>query len=120
MKQKKVGFVFARAPYGSSSTRELLDLVLVASAYEQDISLFFLGAGINQLRTKQGPSAILAKNHSKVYAGLDLYDIEKCFVRASDLEHYQLQASELMLPVNELSDDEFSAQLAAQDRVVTS
>ena len=116
---KKMGFVFRSGPYGTANPREMLDLLLVASAYDQAISLFFIGEGLLHLRSGQAPAELGIKNHTKILAGLDLYDIEHLYVRQSDLKRFNLEPSALITEVILLSDPAFAAQLGAQEQVVT-
>ena len=116
---KNLAFVFTSAPYGSHYGREMLDLALAASAYDQVISLFFLGDGLFQLQKGQDPSSFYDKNPSKIFAGLDLYEIERVFVRASDLQRFNRQATDIIGSPTVLSDSQFLQAINEQDQVVT-
>ena len=46
---KKFLYVNRRAPYGTIYALESLEVVLIGAAFEQDVSLAFLGDGVYQL-----------------------------------------------------------------------
>lgn len=116
---KNLAFIFTSAPYGSQYGRELLDLALAASAYDQVISLLFLEEGLFQLYQGQNPASFQIKNPSKVFAGLELYEINRVFVRESDLARFHLRESDLLATPTVLSDSDCARLISAQDHVVT-
>jgi len=50
---KRFLYVNRRAPYGSIYALESLEVVLIGAAFEQDVSLAFLGDGVYQLTKGQ-------------------------------------------------------------------
>ena len=77
-------------PYGLSKPQETLDVILMASTFNQEVSLLFLDDGVFLLKTKQNPSSIGAKNFSAAYKALSLYGIEKVYVAADSLQQRAL------------------------------
>jgi sulfur relay (sulfurtransferase) DsrF/TusC family protein len=51
--QFKVGLIIRSGPSGGHSARDQLDVALAAASLEFELELFFLGAGIQQLRSGQ-------------------------------------------------------------------
>ncbi|GAL38167.1 tRNA 5-methylaminomethyl-2-thiouridine synthase TusC [Vibrio maritimus] len=45
-----LAFVFNSLPHASAAGREGLDALLATSAFTEDIKVFFVGDGVNQLR----------------------------------------------------------------------
>ncbi len=90
--------VFNKSRTGIAA-REQLDIGLMAAAFGQAVTLVFLGDGVYQLLADQQPEAIGAWDHSKIYAGLDLYDIKELVVEAESLAVRKLAESDLSAPV---------------------
>ncbi len=122
MKQssKKILFVQRVGPYGLSKPQETLDVILMASTFNQEVSLLFLDDGVFLLKTKQNPSSIGAKNFSAAYKALSLYGIEKVYVAADSLQQRALTPKDLMIPVTLLSTNEIIAILYGQDAIISS
>ena len=57
----------------------------IGAAFEQDVSLAFLGDGVYQLTKGQDTKGIGIKNHSKTYRALEGYDVEKLYVERESL-----------------------------------
>ena len=51
---KRFMYVNRRAPYGTIYALECLEVVLVAAAYDQDVSVVFLDDGVCQLKKEPG------------------------------------------------------------------
>lgn len=112
---KKILIINQRPPYGCSLARESLDAALAASAYEQDLSLLFIGDGVFQLKSNQDPSALEMKSLSATYPVLSLYDIEKVYVQKRALAERQLTEADLAITVQYLEDTEITQLMEAQD-----
>ena len=59
---KKFLYVNRRAPYGSIYGLESLEVVLIGAAFEQDVSLAFLGDGVFQLTKGQDTKGLEVTN----------------------------------------------------------
>ena len=64
---KRFMYVNRRAPYGTIYALECLEVVLVAAAFDQDVSVVFLDDGVCQLKKNQDTTGIGMKNFSKTY-----------------------------------------------------
>ncbi len=106
---KRVAFVFATAPHGSSAGREGLDALLATSALSDEIGVFFTGDGVFQILAGQQPAEILARDYISTFKLLALYDIENCWLCADSLRERGLNpdASEFVMKAEMLG----SAQL---------
>lgn len=117
---KRIAFVFTTAPHGVVSGREGLDALLAASAFTDDIGVFFIGDGVFQLLAGQRPEAILARDYIATFKVLPLYDIENCWLCAASLRERGLNdASAFVLPVESLEPDALRARLDSYDVVMT-
>ena len=117
---KRFMYVNRRAPHGTIYAQECLEVVLVAAAFDQDVSLVFLDDGVYQLKSNQDTSAIGTKNFSRTYAALEDFEIEKIYVEKESLQARGLTAGDLMIPVEVIAASELSVIMARQDVVISS
>ncbi|QEW06592.1 sulfurtransferase complex subunit TusC [Nitrincola iocasae] len=94
---KRFLLISRAAPYGSSAARDLLDVALTCSVFEQPVSLLLLGDALLQLLPAQNPTAIGQKNLNALQASLELYDIDAIYTDAASLAFHGLDAQQLML-----------------------
>ena len=59
---KRFMYVNRRAPYGTIYALECLEVVLIAAAFDQDVSVVFVDDGVYQLKKSQDTNAIGMKN----------------------------------------------------------
>jgi len=117
---KRFMYVNRRAPYGTIYALECLEVVLIAAAFDQDVSVVFLEDGVYELKKNQDTTGIGMKNFSKTYRALDDYDVEKIYVEKESLEARGLSADDLVIPVEVLAADELREVMAQQDVVISS
>lgn len=97
---KRIAFIFTSAPHGTTAGREGLDALMAASAFTDDIGVFFMGDGVFQLLANQQPAAILARDYIATFKVLPLYDIEECWVCQASMRARGLDdATSFVLPV---------------------
>ncbi|PID49535.1 MAG: sulfurtransferase complex subunit TusC [Proteobacteria bacterium] len=96
MAMKKFMYVNRKAPYGTVYALESLEVVLIAAAFEQDVSVAFIDDGVYQIVKGQKPKEIGMKNFSAVYNALGDYDIHKLYVERESLEERGLTENDLM------------------------
>ena len=118
-KVKKFMFVNRKAPYGTVYALEGLEVVLIAAAFDQDVSMVFLDDGVYELVKGQNTKAIEVKNFSPTYRALEGYDIEKLYVERESLEARGLTETNLVVPVDVLDSVQLSALMAEQDVVIS-
>ena len=119
MTAKKFMLVNRKAPYGSIYALESLEVVLIAAAFEQDVSLAFVDDGVYQLKKGMQTKAIETKNFSPTYRALEDYDVEKLYVEKESMEARGLTAAD-MLPEVQVVDCDALADLMEQQDVVLS
>ncbi len=108
MATKKFMYVNRKAPYGTVYALEALEVVLIAAAFEQDISLAFIDDGVYQIAKGQNTDGIGMKNFSATYKALGDYDINKIFVEKESLDERGMTADDLMDLVWEDEDDDWA------------
>ncbi|NYT52856.1 MAG: sulfurtransferase complex subunit TusC [Candidatus Vesicomyosocius endoextente] len=102
---KKFMYLNRRSSFGTVYAIESLEVVLVAAAFDQDVSLAFIDDGVYQIIEGQNTNGIGMKNFSKTFHALGDYEINKLYVSAESLEERGLSADDLMPLVYEDEDD---------------
>ncbi|MGH1487422.1 MAG: sulfurtransferase complex subunit TusC [Cellvibrionaceae bacterium] len=103
---KKIGITLRQAPYGNSLTHEALDIILAASVYEQEISVFFIGDGVFQLIKAQESHRIEQKSIEKKLAAFEMYDINNIFVCNNSLKERRLNIEDLSISTAQIVEHE--------------
>ncbi len=107
MSTKKFMYLNRKASYGTVYALESLEVVLIAAAFEQDVSLAFIDDGVYQIVEDQNTDGIGMKNFSKTYHALGDYEINKLYVSKESLEERGLTEDDLMPLVYEDEDDDW-------------
>jgi tRNA 2-thiouridine synthesizing protein C len=76
--------------------KEAIDLGLVCAAFDQQVNLVFVDAGINNLINGQTASKLNDKNHVDIIKGLEFYDIENVYLEKESLDKTCLKMDDLM------------------------
>ena len=116
---KRFLYVNRRAPYGSIYALEALEVVLIGAAFDQDVSVAFIGDGVYQLKKGQDTAGVEMKNFSPTYRALEMYDVEKLYVERESLVARGLTAEDLIVPVEVLDSDALGAVMEQQDVVLS-
>lgn len=116
---KKFLYVNRRAPYGSIYALESLEVVLIGAAFEQDVSLAFLGDGVYQLAKGQDTKGLEVKNFSPTFRALEDYDVTKLYVEKEALEARGLTAADLVVPVEVLGAERIAEIMEEQDVILS-
>ena len=115
---KKFLYVNRKAPYGTIYALESLEVVLIGAAFEQDVSLAFLGDGVYQLVKGQDTKALEVKNFSPTFGALEDYDVTKLYVEEEALQARGLSADDLVVPVQVVSTQRMAEIMEDQDVVL--
>ncbi len=115
---KRFMYVNRRAPHGTIYAHETLEMVLVAAAFDQDVTVVFLDDGVYQIKKEQDTKGIQIKNFTPAFRALDGYDVEKLYVEKESLEARGLTADDLLVPVAVVSTEELREIMAQQDVVM--
>ncbi len=116
---KKFMYVNRKAPYGTIYALESLEVVLIAAAFEQDVSMAFLDDGVYQIKKGQDTKGIGQKNFSPTYRALEGYDVEKLYVEAESLAERGLSEDDLLVPVEVMSREALAELMNEQDVILS-
>ncbi len=105
---KKFMYMNRKAPYGTIYALESLEVVLIAAAFDQDVSLVFADDGVYQLMKGQNTEDIGMKNFSPTYSALGDYDIKKIYIEKESLEERGLSLEDLQDLKYEDEDDDWA------------
>jgi tRNA 2-thiouridine synthesizing protein C len=112
--QSKLMFVMRKAPHGSIYAYEGLEVILISGAYEQDISVLFIGDGIYALKKGQDTTELAIKGFMKTYTALDGYDITKIYADRQSMEERGLTPEDLIIDVEVLEAPEIARLMSEQ------
>ena len=116
---KRFLYVNRKAPHGTIYALESLEVVLIGAAFEQDVTLAFIGDGVWQLAKGQDTKGLEVKNFSPAFRALEDYDVTKIYVEQGDLAARGLAESDLMIPVEVVSVQRMAEIMEAQDVVLS-
>ena len=116
---KRFLYVNRKAPHGTIYAHESLEVVLIGAAFEQDVSLAFVGDGVYQLAKGQDTKALESKNFAPAFRALEDYDVNKLYVEQEALEARGLTAADLVVPVEVVSAARMAEIMEAQDVVLS-
>ena len=116
---KKFLYVNRKAPYGTIYALESLEVVLIGAAFEQDVSLAFVGDGVYQLTKGQDTKGLEMKNFSPAFRALEDYDVTKLYVEEEALRARGLTASDLVVPVEVVSAQRLAEIMEDQDVILS-
>ncbi len=105
---KKFMYVNRHAPYGTVYALEGLEVVLIGAAFEQEVSMAFIGDGVFQLKQGQDTVDSDMKNFSPAYRALGDYEVNRLYVERESLEERGLNEDDLMPLTWEDEDDDWA------------
>ena len=89
-------YVNRHAPHGTIYALEGLEVVLIGAAFDQDVSMAFIGDGVFQLKKGQDTTDSDIKSFSPTYRALGDYDVTQLYVERESLEERGLAIGDLM------------------------
>ena len=116
---KKFLYVNRKAPHGTIYALESLEVVLIGAAFEQDISLAFVGDGVYQLAKGQNTKGLEVKNFSQTYRALEDYDVTQLYVERESLQARGLSEDDLVVPVELVSTQRMAEIMESQDVILS-
>ena len=117
--KKRILLVCRRGAYGQSLSRAALDVALAAAAFEQHVTLLFMGDGVWQLLPEQDPAGIGLKNLNATLRSMPLYDIEQFYVDEEALTSRGIALNELEGQCTALSSQQMAEFIDAHDQVLS-
>jgi len=106
-----------KAPHGAITPYEGLEFILITGAYEQDISLAFIGDGVYNLKKNQDTSELGIKGFVKTYRTLSDYDINNIYVDKKSMEDRGLTVNDFVIEVEVKTALEINAIMNEQHAV---
>ena len=116
---KKFLYVNRKAPYGTIYALESLEVVLIGAAFEQDVSLAFVGDGVYQLTKGQDTKGVEMKNFSPAFRALEDYEVTKLYVEQEALRARGLTEEDLVVPVEVVSAQRMAQIMEDQDVILS-
>jgi len=117
--RRSVLVVCRTAPYGRSRARDAVDVAMAFAAFDQPVTLLFLGDGVLALASGQRPAPEFSRSLDKLLGTLADYGIEEVHADAAALAARGLDAQDLALPVRLAGPVELRELFAAHERVLT-
>lgn len=116
---KNIAFIFHSSPHASSAGREGLDALLAASAYHDNLAVFFVAEGVLQLVKNQQPEHILSRDYLSAFKLLDLYDIEQRYICQQSLAEWGMETGDLLIDIQPLTPVEIAKRWQGFEQVLT-
>ncbi len=111
-------FVMQTPTYSSNRIQEVLDVILITAAFDQQVSLLLLDDAVFHLKRNQHNVALGCKDISAIYRSLELYDIENIYVEEDSLAQRGLSKNDLLISVTLLTRQEIAATFKTFDFVL--
>lgn len=116
---KKIMFVMRKAPHGTIYSYEGLETVLIMAAYEQDITMAFIGDGVFALVKDQNTEKLGIKGFIKTYGALEDYDVEKILVDRESMERRGVKSDDFAIAVEVKEAEEIAKLMEEQHALIT-
>lgn len=116
--RKRLLLLIRHSPYGSGLARASLDVGLAAAAFDQPVSLLFLGDGVLQLLPEQDSGARGVRNIARLLASLPLYGIEQVYVDADAARRYRLDLAAAPVSALALDSEAISELMRSHDQLL--
>ncbi|MBF0170000.1 MAG: sulfurtransferase complex subunit TusC [Nitrospinae bacterium] len=115
---KKIMFLMRQAPHGGIYSYEGLETILIFAAFEQDLSMVFVGDGVFALVKGQDTTGIGIKGYIKTYGVLEDYGVEHMYVDKASMEARGLTTDDFAVPVEVVDAATISALMEEQHAVI--
>lgn len=109
--------VFLNGPY-SEKTGEGIDMLLAASAFDEEITAIFMGEGVKNLTEPREKCSSLPDLSGR-FRMLELYDVRNLYASEKDLRLYGIDTSEFIVQAKAVSDDVLSSIIHSATNILT-
>jgi tRNA 2-thiouridine synthesizing protein C len=92
---KKILFALRKPPHSGAYVQEMLDIIMTAAAFDQEVSILLLDNAVFQLKKQQQPELANLKATAVIYNALPLYDINHLYAETESLEERGLSVTNL-------------------------
>lgn len=114
---KKYLFVLRKPAHSGIMVQEMLDIILTAAAFDQQVSILLLDDAVFQIKIGQHPEAAGMKDTSAVFKALDIYDVKHIYAEAESLQERGIKPGDLCLPIQELFRKDIAGLMKRHDIV---
>lgn len=129
-KKKRFAYINRKAPYGTIYALEVLEMIMISAAFEQDAVIAFLDDGVYQIMKGQDTAEVGMKNFSRTYGAVaeekedadedeDIDMVWRIVVEKESMEERGLSADDFVIDV-EVLDAATLGELLNQQEVVFS
>ncbi len=117
MKAKNILIIIRQGPFSSILPAAALDILLTAAAFEQKLTLLFMGDGVLHLLSEQNATGIGMKNISKALPSLELYEVNQVFLEKDAITNRNIQNEKLVMPIAALSLNQIAESIENADQI---
>ncbi|MGR9086677.1 MAG: sulfurtransferase complex subunit TusC [Gammaproteobacteria bacterium] len=96
---KKFLFVLRQPPHCGAQVQEMLDIILTAAAFDQQVGVLLLDDAVFQLKNDQHPECAGMKDIASIFKALEIYDVNAVYTEVESLRERGLKPGDLCLPV---------------------
>lgn len=114
---KTLAFLCRRSPWGSGHAAEMLEAVLIAGAFDQEVHLAFLDDGVFQLVEGQQPELLGRRPLDEGFRELADLDVEHVWVERESLVERGIDPARLIHPAAVIDRAAMTELLARMDAV---
>lgn len=111
-------FILNKTPYGNDTSKEALDMALAHAAFDQQVSLLILDWGVWNLVSDQMPKLAGLKEFTRLFKGLDLYDIDDIYISQEALSKHGLTSEQLIIEPKLASNSQIKELIAKHEKVM--
>ena len=117
--RKRILVLLRKAPHGSIHGQEGLDAVLVAGAFEQDVTVLLMGDAVLHLLDNQEPRVLEHSDVVATFKSLADYDIDQIVVHEGALTQHGLTSGDLVMKVTSMDDEAVGRLIDTRDVVIS-
>lgn len=115
---KKILFIQKGTPYKSIGSQEGLEMLLLTSSFNFQITLLFMGDGLWQLTKNQNGERIGRKNLGAMLQSLPAFDVTSIFAEARALKERNLAINDLALPITPIDGSDISTLMRNHELII--
>jgi tRNA 2-thiouridine synthesizing protein C len=117
--RKRILYLVGRAPGLGALTREVIDAILVAAAFDQDVGVLFTGDGVLQLAPGDPDHPHSARDPTRAWLALPTYEVTRVYVDQAAVSRARLAGVRLTLEPQLVPATDLAELIAAHDVVLT-
>lgn len=117
--RKRILVLLRKAPHGSIFGEEALQAVLIAGAFEQDVTVLLAGDAVFHLVDDQQPEIIGHSDVPAMFHSLEDYDVERVVVEERALAQRGLTTEDLIMKVDTVDARGLAELIDGQDIVLS-